>query len=118
MGLEITIKGLNHHHPIKLIGLKGELDFLGSKKLAQEVLPIIAEGSFYLIMDLHELDYINNTGIYGLLRCFSKVKEKGGFLKFVAINQRIKEILDMAGIMRFICIYDTLDEALMDTEGG
>ena len=112
MGLEITIKGLNQHASIKLIGLKGELDFLGSKKLTEELLPIIAEGNFYLIFDLHELVYINITGIYSLLHCFTKVKEKGGFIKFIAINERIKEILDMVGILRFICIYDTLDEAL------
>ncbi len=116
MKLEINIKDIVSRPALKLIELKGELDISGSKELAQEVLPVIQGGHCCLIADLRNLEYINSTGIYGLMCCFNKAKEKGGFLKLVAVNERVKEILEVVGMLKLLNFYDTLDEALMDTK--
>lgn len=116
MGIEIDIKDLNQHPSVKIVELKGELDIVGSREFTRKMLPVIEEGNFYLIVDLSNLQYINSTGIYSLMRCFTKVKENGGFLKLVEMNERVKEILEVIGITKLIPSYNTLDEALMETE--
>lgn len=112
--MEINVKDLAQQPSVKLIELKGELDILGSKKLSDKLSLLIEAGHFCLIVDLHNLTYINSTGIYSLLSFFNKVKDKGGFLKLFAANERIKEILDVIGVNKLIPLYNTLQEALTD----
>ncbi|MDD5654721.1 MAG: STAS domain-containing protein, partial [Candidatus Omnitrophica bacterium] len=59
------------------------------------------------------LSYINSTGIYNLLHCYTKAKEKGGYVKLVAVNDNIKEILDMIGVTKLLTPYPTLQDALV-----
>ncbi|RLE37057.1 hypothetical protein DRJ17_07355 [Candidatus Woesearchaeota archaeon] len=116
MGIEIEINNLPHHASLKLIKLKGELDILGSKKLMGRVNSLFEEGNFFLIADLSNLEYINSSGVCSLLHCFNKTKKKGGFLKLVAVNEYVREVLEVLGVNRIIPIYSTLDEAISETK--
>lgn len=111
--MEIKISKLEKNPAIRLIELKGVLDLLASKEINRQLLPVIEEGSSFLVGDLSNLEYINSSGIYCLMECYAKAKEKGGYLKLFAANGRVKEILDLVGITKVIPLYQTLDEALI-----
>lgn len=110
--MEIKISRVENNPTIRLIEFKGVLDLLASKDVNRLVLRVIEEESSFLIGDLTNLEYINSSGIYSLMECFAKAKEKGGYLKLFAANGRVKEILDLVGITKVIPLYPTLDEAL------
>ena len=111
--ININIKDIPEQTGVKLIELNGELDTFTSQKLISEVLPLIEQGTPNLIADLSGLSYINSTGIYNLLHCYTKAKEKGGYVKLVAVNDNIKEILDMIGVTKLLTPYPTLQDALV-----
>lgn len=111
--MEIKISNLPSNSTIKLIELKGVLDLLASKEVTKQLIPLIEEGSCFLIADLSKLEYINSTGISCLVECFTKVKQKGGYFKFVSLSEKIKEILGLVGLIKVIPMFDTLEEALI-----
>lgn len=110
--MEIKITSLEQNPTIKLIKFKGVLDLLASKEVNRQLLPIIEDSSAFLVVDLTGLDYINSSGIYSLMECYAKTKEKGGYLKLYAANGRVKEILDLVGITKVIPLFEDLEEAL------
>ena len=111
--MEIKINSLPRNPTIKLIELKGVLDFISSKELYKQLVPLIEKGSCFLIADLSSLEYINSSGISCLMECLVKVKQKGGYLKFVALNDKIREILNLVGLNKVIPMFNTLEEALI-----
>lgn len=111
--MEIKISNLPQNSTIKLIELKGVLDLLSSKELNKQLMPAIEGDSCFLIADLSKLEYINSTGISCLVECFAKAKQKGGYLKFIALNDKIKEILNLVGLTKVIPMFNTLEEALI-----
>lgn len=117
MSIDIQIKELDEQPAMKVVALKGELDILGGKEFGKIILPLIAEGNFNLISDLSQLEYINSTGIYWLMRCFSILREKGKTFKLVGIKEQIKEVLEVVGITKIIPTYTTLKEAIADRKG-
>lgn len=110
--MEIKIGNIPQNPKIKLIELKGALDFISSKELHRQVIPVIESGNHFMIADLSKLDYINSTGISCLLECFAKAKQKGGYFRFFAINDRVKETLELVGLTKVMPIFNTLEEAL------
>lgn len=111
--MEIKISNLPQNHTIKLIELNGVLDLLSSKEVCKQLLPVIEEGGCFLIADLSKLEYINSTGISCLVECFAKAKQKGGYLKFIALNDRVKETFSLVGLTKIIPMFNTLEEALI-----
>lgn len=111
--MEIKINDLPQNPTIKLIEFKGVLDRLASNEVNRQLLPVIEEQSVFLIVDLCNLEYINSSGIYCLMECFAKTKEKGGYLKLIVPNGRVKEILELVGITKVVPLFGTIDEAMI-----
>ncbi len=113
MTLDITIEDINGYPDVKLFRLKGDLDMLGSKEFSQKLGHIVENENYRVIIDCNEVKYINSTGIFHLVRFFTRLKAKGGYLKLIAVNNdQVKEILDIMGIMKLIPVYTNLTEAL------
>lgn len=111
--MEIKITNLERNPTIKLVKFDGVLDLLASKDVNRQLLPVIEEGSPFLVVDLSKLEYINSSGIYSLMECYAKTKEKGGYLKLFSPNGRVKEILELVGITKVIPLFETLEQALI-----
>lgn len=111
--MEIKIGNLPQNPTIKLIELNGVLDLISSKEVTKQLMPAIEKGNCFFIADLSKLEYINSTGITCLMECFVKVKQKGGYLKFFAFNDRIKETFELVGLTKVIPMFNTLEEALL-----
>lgn len=97
---------------VKLIELSGKMDLISSPNFTEKVLPFIEEGSIFFILDMSKLDYIDSAGIYALLQCYTRVKEKKGYLKLLKVNKNILEILSSIGVTKILSTYDELSDAL------
>ena len=108
------VKDVPGREEVKILELIGEVDISNSQKILDIMLPLIDEGNKYFIVDFSQLKHINSSGMFNFLRCFSKLKEKGGWLKFVNIGEAIREVLDSLGITRVFTIYGNIEEALKE----
>jgi anti-sigma B factor antagonist len=79
---------------IVLLDLNGRL-IVGEpvSSLREKVRELIDDGRFSIIMNLEEVDYIDSTGLGGLVISYTSVKKAGGALKILNLSKRNVELL-------------------------
>lgn len=106
---EIVEKTLNDVRVIKVVG---ELDALVAPKLKERMSKLIETDAVNFIIDFEELVHINSLAM-GILRGkLRTVKEIGGDIKLIKLNDHIKTIFEMVGLDEVFEIYETEEEAL------
>ncbi|WP_319202888.1 STAS domain-containing protein [uncultured Ilyobacter sp.] len=106
---EIVEKNLNDVRVIKVVG---ELDALVAPKLKERIAKLIEADAINFIIDFEELVHINSLAM-GILRGkLRTVKEIGGDIKLIKLNDHIKTIFEMVGLDEVFEIYETEEEAL------
>lgn len=110
--MKIIISELPQDPRISLIELVNELDFANAKEFSNQVIPLLEKGRLFFVIDLTKLEYINSTGIGCIADFFAKVKQKGGYLKFFGLTDRIKEVFELVGLTKILPMFNSLEEAL------
>lgn len=96
-----------------IVKLKGELDHHASKQVRKEI------DNWYMnkrcrniILDARDLSFMDSSGIGLIMGRYKMCKKNGG--KICIVNERldIERILKMAGILKIIKVYPSIDEAL------
>jgi anti-sigma B factor antagonist len=91
MALEIQER---EREGIVILDLKGRL-IVGEpvSSLREKVREMIDDGKLNIILDLENVDYIDSTGLGGLVISFTSVKKGGGALKILKLSKRNIELL-------------------------
>ncbi|MGQ9842141.1 MAG: STAS domain-containing protein [Spirochaetota bacterium] len=67
---------------------------------------------FYLIIDFKATKYINSAGIATLINIIQDFGDFGGRVVFTGLSQHFQKVMDIVGIIDFVNIYQTNEEAL------
>ena len=103
---EILEKNLGEIKELKVVG---ELDALVAPKLKERITKLVEGDSTKFIIDFEEVTHINSLAM-GILRGKLKVvKEMGGDIKLIKLNEHIKTIFEMIGLDEIFEIYETED---------
>ncbi|STO31987.1 Anti-anti-sigma-B factor [Fusobacterium necrogenes] len=106
---EILEKNLEGVKELKVIG---ELDALVAPKLKERITKLVEADCIKFIIDFEEVTHINSLAM-GILRGKLKVvKEMGGDIKLIKLNEHIKTIFEMIGLDEIFEIYETEEEAV------
>ena len=62
-------------------------------KLREHVTALAATGPQKAVLNLQQVDYIDSTGLGGMVICFTSIKKAGGMLKLLNLNKRNIELL-------------------------
>jgi len=91
MSLEITQR---EREGIVILDLDGRLT-VGQEAgaLREAVLKLSADGRHNVVLNLEKVEYIDSTGLGGLVICFTTLKRDGGALKLLNLNRRNVELL-------------------------
>ncbi|MBN8733829.1 MAG: STAS domain-containing protein [Acidobacteria bacterium] len=91
MSLEITQR---EREGIVILDLDGRLT-VGQEAgaLREAVLKLSAEGRYKVVLNLEKVEYIDSTGLGGLVICYTTLKRDGGALKLLNLNRRNVELL-------------------------
>jgi anti-anti-sigma factor len=65
-----------------------------------------------VIVDCHELPYLDSTGIAFLVGIFTSIKNAGGDCALVQLTPRVREVLDLTHLTSVIPVHDTEKAAL------
>ena len=55
-----------------------------------------------LTLDFQTVDYISSVGIRSLLLLFKQLRRQDGRMEIININEQVREILKLIGLMEFI----------------
>jgi anti-anti-sigma factor len=129
--LNITASQIQGAVPITVLHLSGHLHGNTEPELLDQVRQAQEDGSKYLLLDLSEVEVLTSAGlraihnIFNLLTPQSDVEVirqhgqepyKSPYFKLVCPNPDVYYVLNIAGFLQNLLIYNNLDEALKSFE--
>ena len=109
MALEITE---STNEGIVILKLKGRLAAGESSSVREKINQVAASGRLNVILDLGDVDYIDSTGLGGLVICFTSLKKLGGALKLVNPNKRNVELLLLTKLHTVFEVFTEVQDAV------
>ena len=82
------------------------------EKFQDEIKKVVQDDIQKVIVDLDEVKRMNSTGLGILMRGYMTVKNSGGDMKLVSLNESLKGILVITQVNRIFETYSTLEEAV------
>lgn len=110
MSFEFEIKEHKKYVDIKL---KGELiDKMQSQPLLEKVDEYIQNNIFNFTFDLHDLKYLNSSGLNVLIQIFTKARNNNGNAVLYHINKKINDLILITKLNTIFKIADNQKEAV------
>jgi len=81
-------------------------------KLRDTVRDLAAEGVTNAVLDLEKVDYIDSTGLGGMVICFTTLRKAGGALKLLNLNRRNIELLLLTKLSTVFEVFRDEQEAV------
>ena len=97
-----------------VVAVGGEIDVYTAPRLRDKFTELVAAGSYDIIVDMQNVEFLDSTGLGVLVGGLKKVRAHEGSLDLVCNQDRLLKIFRITGLTKVFPIYDTLDEALQD----
>src|SRR5579863_1654591 len=92
---------------IVTLALPGEtLDASNSKVFKAEVAPLLAPRA-KLIFDMHQLRFVDSSGLGAILSCLRQLNGVGGDLKLCAMTKPVRALFELVRMHRVFEIFNT-----------
>jgi len=75
--------------------------------LRQAIGSLIAEGRKSVLLNLHEVPYIDSSGIGELVAAFTNIRNSGGELKLLHLTHKVRTLLQ---ITKLYTVFDVQDD--------
>lgn len=98
----LDIETVNNENNVVFI-LKGKLNSVSAPELRDKVLEA-AETKSEIIFDFKELPYVASAGLRVILEIHKLLKEKGGTLKLINVDEGTLDLLTSTGLAKFLSI--------------
>jgi anti-sigma B factor antagonist len=98
---------------VTVLRLRGRLVLEeGEAPLRAHIDGLIAEGRTEIVLNLHDVNYIDSSGVGSIAAKFLSVRRRGGDLKLVDLSDRCHHVLDITGLLPILMPVRTEAEAL------
>ena len=106
-----------HEGDRTVIEVGGEIDVYTAPKLREQLVDLVNQGRFHLVVDMEAVDFLDSTGLGVLVGGLKRVRSYDGTLSLVCSQEKILKVFRITGLTKVFPIYPTLQEALEDTSG-
>lgn len=98
--------------PASIVDVSGELDLSTSSALEEELGRAAESDAEMLVVDLHDLEFMDSTGLSTLVK--SQQAAQGFGKRFVLVRgpQQVQRLLTLTGVADRIEVVDSVDELL------
>ncbi|RME75226.1 MAG: STAS domain-containing protein [Planctomycetota bacterium] len=94
------------------VNIEGALDAATVKAFEEVIMGYANQGYLFQILDFGNVKYINSTGMGTLVKLGDMLREKGGDLHLVNVDNKMKELFNMLGLLPVIEIVEKEDDSL------
>jgi len=101
-----------------VVTAKGRLDGGASTAFAEKVGALITNERPRLLIDFAEVDFVTSAGLRAVLVLVKKVKAAGGSFALCAVQDQVREVLDITGFTAMLSIHAARAEAIAAMGGG
>ena len=90
----------------------GEIDVYTAPRLREQLVDLVAEGSYHIVVDMERVDFLDSTGLGVLVGGLKRVRAHEGSLRLVCTQERILKIFRITGLTKVFPIHETVQDAL------
>ena len=84
----------------------------GASEFQDMIASKIEENKNQFVVDLHNVKYVNSTGIGILIRAYTALKNSGGDMKLAAVTDKVTGVLSITKLDTIFNFYDTVNDAV------
>lgn len=125
--LSITSSQVQGTVTVTILHLKGQFDRVNSHKVLDQARQAREDGATYLLLDLSDVSILTSSGlltIQSIFKLFTPERDKeimhehheepykSPYLKLACPNAQIYYVLNIAGFLQNILIYNNMEEAI------
>src|ERR671922_1634767 len=115
MELGIDVRKVDSH---AVVDVKGEIDVYTAPKLRENLIELVSEGSYDVVVNLEGVDFLDSTGLGVLVGALKRVKAHDGSLALVCTQDKILKIFKLPGLTKVFPIHSSVEEATGGTSSG
>jgi anti-sigma B factor antagonist len=79
---------------------------------------LVRQDRVKLVVNFHDVPYIDSTALGEVVRAYTSVTRKGGGLKLLNVTARVQELLVVTRLLSIFDLFDAEAEALKSFGGG
>jgi len=117
-GIQVSVEKAGLHNNIAIIKVGGYIDTTTSAELEHSLDALLKGGTYNIIIDLGNVDYISSAGWGIFISEIKGIREKGGDLKLVRMIPDVYEVFELLEFHYILRAFDAIEEAVGDFEGG
>jgi len=102
--IDIHVSAMNE---VTLVEVKGRVDSMNADQLGDALTHEIDAGHTAIVLDLSGVDYMSSAGLRELVAALKRVKRATGDLRLAQPSERVREVLEMAGLDTIFQIFPT-----------
>ena len=99
-----------------VVEVGGEIDVYTAPRLREQLVDLVADGKYHLIVDMERVDFLDSTGLGVLVGGLKRVRAHDGSLRLVCTQERILKIFRITGLTKVFPIHSSIDEAVNATD--
>jgi anti-sigma B factor antagonist len=97
-----------------VVSPRGEVDAHTAPRLALRLLGLAEEGKRRIVVDLSHVTFMDSTGIGVLLNALRQLSQRHGRLALVCPNDRVLRPFQVTGLVGYLPIFRSREDALGD----
>ena len=115
-GIQLSVEKVGKGNSISVIKVGGYIDTTTSSELEHALSGLLKQGSYHIIIDLGNVDYVSSAGWGIFISEIKGIREKGGDLKLVRMIPEVYEVFELLEFHYILKAFDTIEDAIRDFE--
>jgi len=108
MDIDVIPHGL---HGCAVVSVTGEVDLFTAPQLRARLADLVAAGELHLVVDLHQVEFIDSAGLGALVDGIKRTRAAGGSLQLVCTQRWMLSMFDVMGLARVVPVHAQLEAA-------
>ncbi len=107
--MEITVSELKR---VTLFVIQGRVDSTNASELGEALKSQLSSGRYRLVIDLSGVEYMSSAGLREMVTALKTARKNGGDVRLANPSDRVREVLELAGLDSIFEIYPSQVEAV------
>jgi anti-sigma B factor antagonist len=97
---------------LTVVEVGGEIDVYTAPKLREQIVSLVEEGRYHIVVDMEKVEFLDSTGLGVLVGGLKRVRAHDGSLHLVCTQERILKIFRITGLTKVFPIHPSVADAL------
>ena len=95
-----------------VVAVGGEIDVYTAPRLRDKFTELVAAGSYDIIVDMQNVEFLDSTGLGVLVGGLKKVRAHEGSMELICSQDRLLKIFRITGLAKVFTIHESESAAL------